>query len=34
MDLGTPVLARRNNGNEALIEHGVSGFLFSSPEVH
>ncbi|XP_022337586.2 glycosyltransferase 1 domain-containing protein 1-like [Crassostrea virginica] len=32
MDLGTPVLARRNNGNEALIQHGISGFLFSSPE--
>lgn len=33
MDLGTPVIARRNDGNEALIQHGVTGFLFSSPEV-
>lgn len=32
MDLGTPVIARRNDGNEALIQHGVTGFLFSSPE--
>lgn len=31
MDLGTPVIARRNDGNEALIQHGVTGFLFSSP---
>ncbi|XP_061162740.1 glycosyltransferase 1 domain-containing protein 1-like [Saccostrea echinata] len=32
MDLGAPVMARRNGGNEALIHHNVTGFLFSSPE--
>lgn len=32
MDLGTLVIARRNEGNESLIQHGVTGFLFSSPQ--
>ncbi|XP_062590821.1 glycosyltransferase 1 domain-containing protein 1-like [Saccostrea cucullata] len=32
MDLGTPVMARRNGGNEALIQHNVTGFLFSTPQ--
>lgn len=27
-----PVLARRNDGNEAVIQHGVTGFLFDTPE--
>eukprot|EP00105_Crassostrea_gigas_P010919 XP_011426370.1 PREDICTED: glycosyltransferase 1 domain-containing protein 1-like [Crassostrea gigas] len=32
MGLGTLVIARRNEGNESLIQHGVTGFLFSSPQ--
>lgn len=32
MLLSCPVLARRNGGNEAIIQHGVTGYLFSSPE--
>lgn len=32
MLLSCPVLARRNGGNEAVIQHGVTGYLFSSPQ--
>ena len=28
MGLGLPVIARRNDGNEAVIEHGKTGYLF------
>ena len=33
MSLGTPVLARSNEGNAAIIEHRKNGFLFDSPQV-
>ena len=29
----TPVFARRNEGNEAVLEHNVTGFLFENPQV-
>ena len=29
---GTPVLARRNSGNEELIEHDSTGLLFDTPQ--
>lgn len=32
MSLGTPVLARSNEGNAAIIEHRKNGFLFDSPQ--
>jgi len=32
MAAGAPVLARRNAGNAALVEHGVSGLLFDTPD--
>ncbi|XP_076859324.1 glycosyltransferase 1 domain-containing protein 1-like [Brachyhypopomus gauderio] len=32
MDLGLPVLARDIPGNAAIVRHGVTGLLFSSPE--
>lgn len=31
MALGTPVVARRNAGNESLVTHGHSGLLYDSP---
>ena len=33
MDLGTVVLARKNPGNETIIEHGENGLLFQTPKV-
>lgn len=32
MSIGTPVVARRNAGNEGLIVHGRTGFLYDAPE--
>ncbi|SFL74561.1 glycosyltransferase [Salibacterium qingdaonense] len=32
MVLGVPALARKNGGNESIIESGSNGWLFSSPE--
>mmetsp|Transcript_6411 Transcript_6411/g.11002 ORF Transcript_6411/g.11002 Transcript_6411/m.11002 type:complete len:641 (-) Transcript_6411:3194-5116(-) len=32
MALRTPVLARKNGGNCSIVEHGVNGFIFDSPE--
>ena len=31
MQIGTPVLARRNAGNSAVVEHRVTGLLFDTP---
>lgn len=33
MDLGLPVLARDVPGNAAIVEHKVTGLLYSSPQV-
>lgn len=33
MDLEVPVLARNIPGNAAVIQHGVTGLLFSDPQV-
>lgn len=33
MDLGLPVLARDVPGNAAIVEHMVTGLLYSSPQV-
>lgn len=33
MDLEVPVLARNIPGNSAVVEHGVTGLLFSNPQV-
>lgn len=33
MDLEVPVLARNIPGNAAVVEHGVTGLLFSEPQV-
>lgn len=33
MDLGLPVLARDVPGNAAIVEHEVTGLLYSSPQV-
>lgn len=32
MELGTPVVARRNAGNESLVVHGHTGLLYDSPD--
>lgn len=32
MMVGCPVVARRNEGNAAIVEHGVTGWLFDTPE--
>lgn len=32
MALGTPVVARKNGGNEAIIRHETTGWLFDSPQ--
>lgn len=32
MDLEVPVLARNIPGNSAVVEHGVTGLLFSNPQ--
>lgn len=34
MDLGVPVLARDIPGNAAVVQHEVTGLLYSSPQVH
>lgn len=35
MLVGTPVVARRNAGNCAIVNHGTTGFLFdTAPECH
>ena len=33
MALGMPVIARRNDGNSAVIDHRSTGLLFDSPKV-
>lgn len=33
MDLEVPVLARNIPGNSAVVRHGVTGLLFSDPQV-
>jgi glycosyltransferase involved in cell wall biosynthesis len=33
MQLRVPIIARRNEGNESLVEHGRTGLLFDTPEV-
>lgn len=33
MDLEVPVLARNIPGNAAVVQHGVTGLLFSDPQV-
>ena len=33
MALGVPVIARRNDGNSAIIQHRITGFLFDTPKV-
>lgn len=33
MDLGVPVLARDIPGNAAVVQHEVTGLLYSSPQV-
>lgn len=33
MDLGLPVLARDIPGNAAVVQHEVTGLLYSSPQV-
>lgn len=33
MDIGLPVLARQNDGNAALLQHGRTGIIFSTPTV-
>ena len=33
MALGMPVIARRNDGNSAIIDHRSTGLLFDSPKV-
>lgn len=33
MDLGVPVIARRNAGNSEIIEHLKTGLLFDTPKV-
>lgn len=32
MKIGTPVYARKNDGNLSIIKHGFNGYIFSTPE--
>lgn len=34
IDLGVPVLARNIPGNAAVVQHEVTGLLYSSPQVY